>query len=167
MNPGTAICCVIGCEEGNVILNGLNWYCAKHYEERVGKPPEEQTHCFRQCGGPKENRGQLAPEHKTTCERCLKLASTFVPNPVTETQMKVFDEIALPKHYNHGQIQVWDFIVDQQLDYLAGCAVKYLCRYRHKGTPIKDLKKAQAYLGKLIEQEELKESVDQGAGRRP
>jgi hypothetical protein len=24
-----------------------------------------------------------------------------------------------PPHYQHGRIQVWDFIVDQQLDFLA------------------------------------------------
>jgi hypothetical protein len=37
-----------------------------------------------------------------------------------------------PPHYQHGRIQVWDFIVDQQLDFLAGNVIKYLCRAGRK-----------------------------------
>ena len=37
-----------------------------------------------------------------------------------------------PKHYQRGKIQVWDFIADQNLDFLLGNVVKYVCRAGHK-----------------------------------
>ena len=55
-----------------------------------------------------------------------------------------------PSHYNKGKIEVWDFIADQAMGFLEGNIVKYLCRYRFKGTPMKDLLKAKAYLDRLI-----------------
>lgn len=55
-----------------------------------------------------------------------------------------------PAHYKAGNIQVWDFIVDQGLDFLEGNVVKYVCRWRKKDG-IKDLMKAKAYIEKLIE----------------
>ena len=58
-----------------------------------------------------------------------------------------------PKHYQHGHIQVWDFVVDQQLDFLAGNVVKYLCRAgrKDKESTLDDLLKAQVYLNKKID----------------
>ncbi len=61
-------------------------------------------------------------------------------------------EIDAPPHYTKGHIECWDFIVDQDLNFLAGNVIKYICRYRHKGTPLKDLQKAKAYLEKLIDE---------------
>jgi hypothetical protein len=57
-----------------------------------------------------------------------------------------------PSHYQHGRIQVWDFIVDQQLDFLAGNVIKYLCRAGRKDqeSTLDDLRKAKAYLDKKI-----------------
>ncbi len=66
----------------------------------------------------------------------------------------VNDLVNHPKHYTVGRIEVWDFIVDQKLGYLAGNVVKYVCRHEHKGNPLQDLKKARAYLEKLIAQVE-------------
>ena len=62
------------------------------------------------------------------------------------------DKINKPKHYTQGRIQVWDFITDQKLNFLEGNIVKYICRWRIKGKT-EDLKKAQAYLNKLIKEE--------------
>jgi hypothetical protein len=45
-------------------------------------------------------------------------------------------------------------ILDWQLGYLDGNAVKYLSRWRHKGG-VQDLKKARHYIDKLIEVEEF------------
>ena len=33
-----------------------------------------------------------------------------------------------PDHYQMGSIQVWDFIIDQDLDFILGNVVKYVCR---------------------------------------
>ena len=46
-----------------------------------------------------------------------------------------------PAHYQRGNIQVWDFISDQKLDFFAGNIVKYVCRAGHKGDKLEDLKK--------------------------
>lgn len=59
-----------------------------------------------------------------------------------------------PPHYTRGKIEVWDFILDQKLDYLLGNVVKYICRCGHKGDPMQDLLKARAYLDKRILMEE-------------
>ena len=58
-----------------------------------------------------------------------------------------------PPHYQQGKIEVIEFILDQKLNYLEGNCIKYLCRYKLKNG-LEDLKKAQWYLNKLIEQGE-------------
>jgi hypothetical protein len=57
-----------------------------------------------------------------------------------------------PSHYRRGSIQVWDFIVDQQLDYLAGNCVKYICRagFKDKESELDDWLKVKAYVDKKI-----------------
>ena len=56
-----------------------------------------------------------------------------------------------PAHYQRGSIQVWDFIADQGLDFFAGNVVKYVCRAGYKDDKVQDLKKAKAYIDKLID----------------
>jgi hypothetical protein len=57
-----------------------------------------------------------------------------------------------PKHYQRGSYQIWDFIVDQQLDFLAGNIIKYICRAGHKDqeTEIDDWLKVRAYVNRKI-----------------
>ena len=57
-----------------------------------------------------------------------------------------------PNHYQRGSIEVWDFIVDQQLGYLEGNIVKYITRAGRKDSESKldDLLKAQAYIHKAV-----------------
>ena len=59
-----------------------------------------------------------------------------------------------PQHYQRGRIQVWDFIVDQQLDFLAGNVIKYICRAGHKDqeSEIDDWLKVKAYVDRKIQQ---------------
>jgi hypothetical protein len=54
-------------------------------------------------------------------------------------------------HYNIGEVQPIDLIASQNLDFFQGSIIKYVCRFRHKGTPIKDLQKAMQYLEWLIQ----------------
>ena len=58
-----------------------------------------------------------------------------------------------PPHYQKGQIQVWDFIADQKLDYFKGNVVKYVCRAGSKSgeSELDDLMKAKVYVEKAIE----------------
>ena len=53
-----------------------------------------------------------------------------------------------PSHYTRGNIEVWDFIRDQDLNYHLGNAIKYICRAGFKGDNSKtqDLEKAINYL---------------------
>ena len=58
-----------------------------------------------------------------------------------------------PPHYQKGQIQVWDFIADQKLDYFKGNVIKYVCRAGSKSgeSELDDLMKAKVYVEKAIE----------------
>lgn len=62
------------------------------------------------------------------------------------------------EHYVKRAVQVWDFIHQNGIGYLAGSAIKYLVRYKEKGG-VADLKKARHYLDKLIEEESPKKFV--------
>jgi hypothetical protein len=57
-----------------------------------------------------------------------------------------------PAHYQRGRIQVWDFIVDQQLDFLAGNIIKYICRagYKDQESELDDWLKIKAYVDRKI-----------------
>ena len=59
-------------------------------------------------------------------------------------------------HYDRAAIQPIDFMEsnftpDEYQGYLKGQVVKYISRYRYKGTPVPDLVKARTYLNWLIE----------------
>ena len=56
-----------------------------------------------------------------------------------------------PEYYQRGNIEVWDFIRDQSLNYHLGNVIKYVCRAGYKDDTIKDLKKAAHYLLNEIE----------------
>jgi hypothetical protein len=58
-------------------------------------------------------------------------------------------------HYRSKAIQPWDFIIANNLGFLDGNVVKYVCRFREKNG-LQDLEKARHYLDKLIEVEKAK-----------
>ena len=66
------------------------------------------------------------------------------------------DKVNKPDHYTSGTIECIDYIKDslsreEWIGYLRGNIVKYMHRFRNKnGT--EDLCKAEAYLGRLIEE---------------
>lgn len=62
------------------------------------------------------------------------------------------DNVNHPSHYTRGKIEVWDFIIDQDLNYLCGNVVKYVCRAGEKDPAkhVEDLEKAKAYLNREI-----------------
>ena len=55
-------------------------------------------------------------------------------------------------HYNKYRIQPAEFIYTNNIPYLEGCAVKYLCRHRDKGG-VTDLLKAKHYIDLIIQLE--------------
>ena len=73
------------------------------------------------------------------------------------------DYVNSPPHYNTGSIECIDAIEESMTPeafkgYLKGNILKYLIRYKHKGSPEVDLGKANWYLDKLtgeVEKDEL------------
>ena len=68
-------------------------------------------------------------------------------------------------YYNHGRIEAIDAIESACTGltgfegFLVGTCLKYLFRWRWKGTALADLKKARYYLDRLIAEEEKKLGV--------
>lgn len=65
------------------------------------------------------------------------------------------DVVTKPSHYRQGGIEAIDAIQasmtrEEFKGYLKGNAQKYLWRYRHKGKPVEDLRKAKWYLDRLL-----------------
>ncbi len=72
------------------------------------------------------------------------------------------DTITNPQHYNTGDIECIDAIKaslteEEFSGYLKGNILKYVCRYKHKGMPLKDLMKSEWYLQKLIKEQKTNE----------
>jgi C4-type Zn-finger protein len=65
--------------------------------------------------------------------------------------MSIEDNVS-PAHYKQGNIETIEYILDQDMDYLEGNIIKYVSRYKFKNG-LEDLKKAQWYLEKLIEEQ--------------
>lgn len=69
------------------------------------------------------------------------------------------DVVNHPPHYGEGKIECIEYLKDNMdvmmfMGYLEGNIKKYLHRYRYKGKPLEDLKKAHWYLNRLIEEME-------------
>jgi hypothetical protein len=64
--------------------------------------------------------------------------------------MKMSEELKNPKRYNQGKIECWDYIIDQDMNYLEGNIIKYVTRYKHKNG-LEDLEKAKVYIDKLMD----------------
>lgn len=69
--------------------------------------------------------------------------------PVNETKDEP-NMVNHPSHYNKGRIEVIDFIEDQGLSFHLGNVIKYVARAGAKGDELEDLKKAQWYLDRYI-----------------
>ena len=69
------------------------------------------------------------------------------------------DVVNHPPHYGEGKIECIEYLKDNMdhmmfMGSLEANVKKYLHRYRYKGKPLEDLKKARWYLNRLIEEME-------------
>ena len=69
------------------------------------------------------------------------------------------DNVNNPAHYNYGKVECIEAIEESMTSesfrgYLKGNCLKYLWRYERKGKELEDLRKAQWYLDKLIDEVE-------------
>lgn len=101
-------------------------------------------------GGPRDPRhnGVSGPDFSAHV-KASSLEDEVQRSIFNDLQAPRFDLVQRPRHYNMGKIEVCDFIVDQNLDFLEGNVVKYVTRYKHK-FGLTDLQKAKWYLNKLI-----------------
>ena len=77
--------------------------------------------------------------------------------------MALTDSIG-PQYYRRGNVQPWNFIRDQGLNFHLGNAIKYICRAGHKESKIQDLTKAIHYLRNELEHELKIEQHADGSG---
>jgi len=89
----------------------------------------------------------MSIDNATPAEWNRAAASLNNPDPVNQ-----------PEHYRVGEVEAIDYIA-QQLgtgvkDYLLGNVHKYLHRHRFKGQALEDLRKAEWYLQRLLNEEE-------------
>ena len=70
------------------------------------------------------------------------------------------DKVKQPPHYFRFKIEPITFIMQNEIPYAEGNAIKYLCRWRFKHktkeAQIEDLKKAKQYIDLILEHEENK-----------
>ncbi|MGN6347062.1 MAG: DUF3310 domain-containing protein [Candidatus Nitrosocosmicus sp.] len=72
--------------------------------------------------------------------------------------MSALDEQVGGNHYKDFSIQPVEFIHKNDLGFIAGNIVKYICRYKGKGG-IKDLQKVKHYVEILLEFESNKKII--------
>lgn len=81
----------------------------------------------------------------------------YIPvEQIKQPNSKATEQVTHPGHYNQNPLECIDAIegsmsTDEFAGFLKGNVLKYLWRYKHKGNPIEDLKKAEWYLAKLRE----------------
>lgn len=90
-------------------------------------------------------------KHPNIAAALAKTEGTSVPYDAAYPTQANAEQVG-GAHYKQLDPQPWDVIGAWGLGFLDGNVVKYVARYRNKGG-IKDLKKAQHYLTKLIEVE--------------
>ena len=108
---------------------------------------ENRMDCMTPSPVSKEGRRLMADEEKK------RLDAAVIPDPVNH-----------PSHYTQGGIECIEAIKasmtsEEFCGYLKGCALKYLWRYKHKGKPVEDLKKASWYQDRLIKEMEYASSL--------
>lgn len=90
------------------------------------------------------------------CVDCRDVAcavrSALTPLKKEVSPLGSYEKVEHPKHYNIGDIEVWDAIAAWNLDFFLGSAVKYVARAGRKPgeSAVEDLLKAKNYLDKKI-----------------
>lgn len=113
-------------------------------------------------------------EVRKTCSTCkhdresmyykpCKVCHEHVDKPLWQSDVDVVVDLqkdALnPSHYTIFKIQPNTFNTENNLDWLQGNIIKYVCRYPYKGG-VTDLKKARHYLDDLIKRTMAEEETN-------
>ena len=73
-------------------------------------------------------------------------------NIIKDMTSKVWDKQIGGSHYSKFKIQPSKFVVENELLFPEGCAIKYICRHRLKGKR-QDLEKAIHFIEMIIERD--------------
>lgn len=141
--------------------------CGKIFEQTgKGRPAVNCPACRDLLNKPKK---KVPPKDKQS-EKVVESAPVISKTETTESDIRVdafkdlyadvvttdkkpdsiSNAIDHPSHYNRGKIEVIDFIEDQGLSFHLGNVIKYIARAGSKGDKLEDLKKAQWYLDRYI-----------------
>lgn len=79
-----------------------------------------------------------------------------IADKISEVGYNSDDEVEHPGHYTHGNIECFDYILDNLGDnntvaFCLGNCLKYISRCKFKGNMVTDLKKCRWYLSKAID----------------
>ena len=69
------------------------------------------------------------------------------------------DSVSKPAHYTYSDIEPVEVVEAWKLGYCLGSVIKYICRAEHKGSELRDLRKAQWHLARRIKQVERGEGT--------
>lgn len=130
-------------------------YCpecaAKHAKKTKGEKLNKISHELQKEEVAKQEIIATITKHMeakpATSKATIKEEKVVTPAKVSNIE---HDAVNHPTHYTRGNIEVIDFIEDQQLPYHLGNVVKYVARAGFKGDKVEDLKKAQWYLNRYI-----------------
>lgn len=112
-------------------------------EKAQGRWPKYCPECL-----PKYSK--VPKKKEETVQTIVEKIAQTIGEPEVKAVPKNEDVVNHPSHYTRGNIEVIDFIEDQQLPYHLGNVIKYIARAGHKGDKLEDLKKARWYLDRHI-----------------
>ncbi|MDY6957699.1 MAG: DUF3310 domain-containing protein [Halobacteriota archaeon] len=124
----------------------------------VGKNAVEFLRDMTDCLIIKKTQAQLALSFSEFINSSSKEMSEFFYQNLGDMKRVVGYTATDPQHYRQGGIEVIDFILDWNFDYLQGNVIKYISRYKYKNG-IEDLRKARWYVNKLISVVEAQEHI--------
>lgn len=94
---------------------------------------------------------------KDTTAPCYDFDEARGCSNLTYAKPKASDPVNHPAHYNAGKVETIDYIMQVAKTYpgdeavLVGNVLKYVSRAQLKGKKVEDLKKAQWYLNRLLD----------------
>lgn len=114
---------------------------------RPGRPPKYCPECVTKYSKKpkvetlKKVSHELQKEEVAKQEIIATITKHIEAKPAKVSNIE-HDAVNHPSHYTRGNIEVIDFIEDQQLPYHLGNVVKYVARAGYKGDKVEDLKKS-------------------------
>lgn len=123
--------------------------CGETFIHRKDKPTGRWPKYCPECL-PKYSK--VPKKKEETVQAIAEKIVKAIEEPEVKVAPKKEDVINHPSHYTRGNIEVIDFIEDQQLPYHLGNVIKYIARAGHKGDKLEDLKKARWYLDRYIKE---------------